>query len=111
MEVYVDDILVKSLKCSDHVQYLEEVFTLLRKYNMKLNLEKSTFRVASRRFLGYLVTQRRIEANSIKISAILEMKTLLTSRKSKSSTDASLPSTGSSADQPINALLSGHKEE
>jgi len=41
---------------------------------MKLNPEKCTFRVASSKFLGYLVTQRGIEANSIKISAILEMK-------------------------------------
>ena len=74
MEVYVDDILVKSLERSDNIQHLEKVFTLLRKYNMKLNPEKCTFRVASSKFLGYLVTQRGIEANSIKISAILEMK-------------------------------------
>jgi len=52
MEVYVDDILVKSLERSDNIQHLEKVFTLLRKYNMKLNPEKCTFRVASSKFLG-----------------------------------------------------------
>jgi len=56
MEVYVDDMLVKSLERSDHVQHLEEAFALLRKYNVKLNLEKCTFGVASGKFLGYLVT-------------------------------------------------------
>ena len=37
MEVYVDDMLVKTLECSDHIQHLEEAFALLWKYNVKLN--------------------------------------------------------------------------
>lgn len=36
MEVYVDDMLVKSLKAEWHVQHLEETFQALRKYNMRL---------------------------------------------------------------------------
>jgi len=63
IEVYVDDMLVKRLQCADHVQHLSEVFDRLRKYEVRLNPEKCTFGVASRKFLGYLVTQRGIEAN------------------------------------------------
>ena len=63
MEVYVDDMLMKSLEHSDHEQYLEEAFSLLKKYNMKLNPEKCTFRVASGKFLRYLVTQQGIKVD------------------------------------------------
>ena len=74
MEVYVNDMLVKSLDRSDHVKNSRETFALFRKFNVKLNPEKCTFRVASDKFLGYLVTQRRIEVNPDQVSAILEMK-------------------------------------
>ena len=74
MEVYVDDMLVKSVQRSDHLRHLNEAFDLLRKYQVKLNPEKCTFEVASGKFLGYLVTQRGIEANSDQISVILNMK-------------------------------------
>ena len=40
MEVYVDDMLVKSLKANDHVRDLREMFTILRRYKMKLNPNK-----------------------------------------------------------------------
>ena len=56
MELYVDDMFVKSLERSNHVQHLEEAFALLQKYNMKLNPEKCTFGVASDNFLGHLAT-------------------------------------------------------
>ena len=45
MEVYIDDMLVKSLQKEDHVTNLQEMFALLRKYNMKLNLVKCAFGV------------------------------------------------------------------
>ncbi|KAI5351236.1 hypothetical protein L3X38_004127 [Prunus dulcis] len=60
MEVYVDDMLVKALERANHIKNLVEAFSLLRKYNMKLNPSKCMFGVSSRRFLGYLVTQRGI---------------------------------------------------
>ena len=47
MEVYVDDMLVKSLKKEDHVTDLQEMFALLRRYNMKLNPAKCGFGVGS----------------------------------------------------------------
>ena len=66
--------LVKSLHRGDHLSHLEEAFQLLRRYKMKLNPEKCTFGVASGKFLGYLVSQRGVEANPDQISAILNMK-------------------------------------
>ncbi|CAL8163647.1 unnamed protein product [Prunus armeniaca] len=74
MEVYVDDMLVKAPKRADHLKNLTEAFSLLRQYRMKLNPSKCTFGVSSGRFLGYLVTQRGIEAYPRQIKAILEMK-------------------------------------
>ena len=63
MEVYIDDMFMKSLQHSDHLCHLNEAFDLFRKYQVKLHPEKCTFKVASERFLGYLVTQQGIEAN------------------------------------------------
>ena len=74
MEVYVDDMLVKSLKARDHVRDLREMFTILRRYKMKLNPNKCAFGVESGKFLGYMVSHRGIEANPEKIRAILEMR-------------------------------------
>jgi len=74
MEVYVDDMLVKSLQCADHVQHLSEAFDHLRKYRAMLNREKCTFGVASEKFLSYVATQQGIEANPDQISVILCMK-------------------------------------
>ena len=73
MEVYIDDMLVKSLREDDHVEHLEECFKVLNKYQMKLNPEKCSFGVSSGKFLGYLVTQRGIEANPDQIRALREM--------------------------------------
>ncbi|KAL0355476.1 UNVERIFIED_CONTAM: hypothetical protein Sradi_3994500 [Sesamum radiatum] len=75
MEVYVDDMLVKSKKAPDHVKDLEETFSVLRKYKLKLNPGKCAFGVQGGRFLGFMVTHRGIEANPSKIKAILDMKT------------------------------------
>ncbi|XP_070019876.1 uncharacterized protein [Nicotiana sylvestris] len=47
MEVYIDDMLVKSQQAGDHIQYLSDTFQILRKFNMKLNPEKCAFDVSS----------------------------------------------------------------
>ncbi|KAG7542873.1 Retrotransposon gag domain [Arabidopsis thaliana x Arabidopsis arenosa] len=73
MEVYIDDMLVKSLKKEDHVKHLEECFDILNKYQMKLNPAKCTFGVPCGEFLGYIVTERGIEANPNQINAFLNM--------------------------------------
>ena len=74
VEVYVDDMLVKSKQASDHLMDLRETFSALRKYGMKLNPEKCAFGVGSGKFLGYMVSRRGIEANPEKIQAILDMQ-------------------------------------
>lgn len=51
MEVYMDDMLTKSIKAEDHVKDLKETFDMLRKYQMKQNLVKYAFKVISRKFL------------------------------------------------------------
>ncbi|KAL0449077.1 UNVERIFIED_CONTAM: hypothetical protein Slati_1464100 [Sesamum latifolium] len=73
MEVYVDDMLVKSKESHDHVEDLNEIFAVLRKHRLKLNPGKCTFGVSGGRFLGFMVTQRGIEANPDKIKAIIDM--------------------------------------
>ncbi|KAL0283574.1 UNVERIFIED_CONTAM: hypothetical protein Sradi_7223800 [Sesamum radiatum] len=74
VEVYVDDMLVKSKKAEEHVKDLEETFSVLRKYRLKLNPAKCAFGVQGGRFFGFMVTQRGIEANPLKIKAIIDMK-------------------------------------
>ncbi|KAL0408407.1 UNVERIFIED_CONTAM: hypothetical protein Sradi_1775100 [Sesamum radiatum] len=74
VEVYVDNMLVKIKKAEDHIDDLEETFAVLRKYRLKLNPAKCAFGVQGCRFLGSMVTQRGIEANPLKIKAILNMK-------------------------------------
>ena len=74
VEVYVDDMLVKSKEEDGHLDNLRETFETLRKYQMKLNPSKCAFGVYSGKFLGFMVSQRGIEANPNKIKAILEMQ-------------------------------------
>ena len=68
MEVYIDDMLVKSTTA-----HLSEAFQILRKYNMKLNPAKCAFGVSARKFLGFIVNHRGIEANPDKIKVVLDM--------------------------------------
>ena len=72
MEVYIDDMLVKSEEHSDHAKHLQEPFELMRAYRMKLNPSKCAFGVSVGQFLGFMVTQRGIEANPAQLKAILE---------------------------------------
>ncbi|XP_059458240.1 uncharacterized protein LOC132187819 [Corylus avellana] len=74
MEVYVDDMLVKSVLPQDHILDLQETFATLKKYGMKLNPSKCAFGVSSGKFLGYMVSSRGIEANPEKIQAVLDMQ-------------------------------------
>ena len=75
MEVYIDDMLVKSKECSDHRRHLQETFELLQRHNMKLNPLKCAFDVSLDKFVGFMVTQREIEANLIQLMAIMGSQT------------------------------------
>ena len=73
MEVYIDDMLVKSVKAELHITHLAETFQVLKNYNMKLNPTKCAFEVSAGKFLGFIVNNRGIEANLDKIKVVLDM--------------------------------------
>ena len=73
MEVYVDDMLVKSKEELAYLDDLKETFATLKAQQMGLNPNKCVFGVASRKFLRFMVSQRGIEANPEKVRAIIDM--------------------------------------
>ena len=73
MEVYIDDMLVKSTTAELHIAHLSEAFQNLRNYNMKLNPAKCPFEVSAGEFLGFIVNHRGIEANPDKIKVMLNI--------------------------------------
>ena len=73
MEVYIDVMLVKSVKAELHITHLAEAFQVLKSYNMKLNTAKCTFGVSAGKFLGFIVNNQGIDANPDKIKAMLDM--------------------------------------
>ena len=70
IEVYIDDMVVKSKLVSEHVRDLTNIFEILRKHKLCLNASKCSFGVGSGKFLGYMVTHRGIEVNLDQIKAI-----------------------------------------
>ena len=56
VQVYVDDMLVKSQQEDYHLDDVKETFDTLRSYNMKLNPNKCTFGVTAGKFLGFMVS-------------------------------------------------------
>lgn len=81
MEVYIDDMMVKSKEKKDHVTDLKETFEVLRAYKLKLNASKCSFGVSSRKFLEHLVTRKGIEANLDQISAIQKLESPWTTKE------------------------------
>ena len=84
MQVYVDDMLVKSLCEEDYLDDLRETFNTLQSYNMKLNPNKCAFGVTAGKFLGFMVFERGIEVNSEKIRAIVELEPPMTVKEVQS---------------------------
>ena len=70
IEIYIDDMVVKSKAESEHINDLGNIFRILRKYKLCLNASKYSFGVGSRKFLGYMVTHCGIEVNPDQIKAI-----------------------------------------
>ena len=70
IEVYIDDMVVKSKVVSKHVKDLEVIFGILREHELRLNASKCSFGVGSGKFLGYMVTHRGIEVSLDQIKAI-----------------------------------------
>ena len=74
IEVYIDDMVVKSKQEAQHVEDLKGVFEVLQQHKMHLNAEKCAFGVGAGKFLGYLITNRGIEANPDQIEAVNRLK-------------------------------------
>ena len=70
IEIYIDDMVVKSKLESDHIDYLENIFEILKRHNLWLNTSKCSFGVELGKFLGYMVTHYGIEVNPDQIKAI-----------------------------------------
>uniref|UniRef100_A0A2N9EUX0 Uncharacterized protein n=1 Tax=Fagus sylvatica TaxID=28930 RepID=A0A2N9EUX0_FAGSY len=73
VEVYIDDMLIKSLREENHLADLLQVFDILRKDNLCLNASKCTFGVGSGKFLGHVVSRRGIEANPDQIAVLMNL--------------------------------------
>ena len=70
IEVYIDDMMVKSKVVSKHVKDLGNIFEILRKHKLRLNASKCSFGMGSDKFPGYMVTHWGIEVNPDQIKAI-----------------------------------------
>ena len=74
MEVYIDDMVVKSKQDARHIEDLQGVFEGLRQHKLRLNADKYAFGVGADKFLRYLITNQRIEVNPDKIEAVKCLK-------------------------------------
>ncbi|GAU35844.1 hypothetical protein TSUD_63330 [Trifolium subterraneum] len=74
LEVYIDDMVVKTTSKGEHHEDLKDILASVRKYNMRLNPAKCSFGVQAGKFLGFLLTNRGIEANPKKCQAIIDMR-------------------------------------
>ena len=76
IEVYIDDMVVKSKIVSEHIGNLTNIFKILRGYKLRLNASKCLFGVGSGKFLGYMVTHQGIEVNPDQVKAINNLQPL-----------------------------------
>ncbi|KAJ9697179.1 hypothetical protein PVL29_009102 [Vitis rotundifolia] len=81
VEVYVDDMIVKSRCRVGHLTALERFFERIRKFRLRLNPKKCMFGVTSGKLLGHMVSERGIEVDPDKIKAILDMPTPKTEKE------------------------------
>jgi len=70
IEVYIDDMVVKSKVVSEHIRDLGSIFEILRKHQLRLNASKCSFDVGSDKFLGYMVTHKGIEVSPDQIKVV-----------------------------------------
>ncbi|MCH79596.1 hypothetical protein A2U01_0000348 [Trifolium medium] len=103
LEVYMDDMIVKSKEEVDHTTHLRKVFEKARQCKMRFNPEKCTFGVRAGKFLGFYLTERGIEANSDKCRAFTEFPTP-DSKKSIQSLNGMLTSLSRFCEQALQHL-------
>ena len=63
IEIYVDDMVVKSKVVSEHLGDFGDTFNVLRRHKLRLNASKCSFGVGSGKCLGYMVTHKGIQVN------------------------------------------------
>ena len=73
VDVYVDDMIVKSKDREGHIANLRKLFKRIKKYRLRLNPQKCNFGVTTRKLLGFLVSDKGIEVDPSKIKGILDM--------------------------------------
>ena len=81
IEVYVDDMMVKSLIGEDHFKALDKFLKRAEKYNLQLNPKKCVLGVTESKLLGHVISQKWIEVDPNKIKAIQEMPALKTEKE------------------------------
>ncbi|XP_075655153.1 uncharacterized protein LOC142625361 [Castanea sativa] len=74
VEVYIDDMVIKSKQEGQHIDNLKEVFKILRRHRLRLNTDKCAFGVGSCKFMGYLITKGGIEVSPDQIEAVKRLK-------------------------------------
>src|SRR3954462_3759482 len=74
MQVYIDDIVIKSITDEDHLIHPSQYFERMRKHGLKMNHLKCAFCVQARDFLGFVDHKKEIEINQNKTKAIMETK-------------------------------------
>ena len=84
MQIYIDDIVVKSLSGKDHLSNLRHSFERMRKHGLKMNPLKCAFCVQAGDFLGFVVHKKGIEINQNKTKAIIEAKAPSTKKELQS---------------------------
>ncbi|XP_028127434.1 uncharacterized protein LOC114323937 [Camellia sinensis] len=83
MEAYIDDMVVKSKEKAQHLSDLAEMFAILKRHKLRLNASKCAFGVGTGKFLGFLVTDRGIEADPSRIKAIQDLERPNSTKDSK----------------------------
>ena len=73
VEVYIDDILIKSKSKEDHVKDVKIAFERMKQYKLRIKAQKCVYGVSSRKLLGHIVSRRGVEVDSKNIKAIIEM--------------------------------------
>ena len=73
IEVYINDMVVKSKVEIEHLSDLGDIFEVLRRHKLRLNAFKCSFGVGSSKFLGYMITHHGIEVNPNQIRAINDL--------------------------------------
>ncbi|GKD18442.1 reverse transcriptase domain-containing protein [Tanacetum coccineum] len=84
IEVYVNDLVIKSHTETEMLRDIDKTFCTLRKINMKLNPKKCTFGVVEGMFLGYMISPEGIKPCPDKTEAVLRLPSLQTIKEVQS---------------------------